>query len=207
MFQDLLTIIHIQSRENPYFDYVIDQISSFCDDIMIVDSNDFLHMRGNNYYHEKIENLLGEIDSIRPDFVLSVNGDEIPERRFNFMKSSLLLNEFVNVWSFQPIYLWNDLKTRRVDKLWNAEEAFPSLFRYIPEIDYKWNDGVPIPENQPGPIEKSGLLIKDLGFVTPQQRQEKYLSYLSMKNILNYSTQRHMESIHDPFPELQRLSE
>lgn len=205
MFENLLTIVHIQNNERPYFLYVLEEIEKFCDDIILVDPYNLIHTRSYPCYHEPVGELIDEIDSFLPSWVLSLTDSTIPEYRFRVFKDSLLLNEFVNTWQFSPQYLWNDLKTERVDGFWGIKSGIPSLFRWIPEIDYQWKTGEIIPSNQSGPFERSGLKMQELGYVTPQQRQEKYLSYLSMKGILNYSTQQWYESLLDINPKLRRI--
>lgn len=100
--------------------------------------------------------------------------------------------------------LWDSEDKYRTDKLW-GDQYFPILYRWIPEIDYKFNNGDLVPSNQPGPREHSGEYIVSYRYLTREQRMSVYAEYLPDIDDLNYITNLHYHSLMDQDVSLERL--
>lgn len=114
--------------------YMMDTKSRLKDDFMF------------NYYPIDIDSEV--VSSYNPTHVLLLYDDEIPEKRLRYMLESLCFNEYVGNWSF-----W----IRCLNKIVANEIR---LFRWIPEMEYKWNGGI-APENLRGPIEEARIYIDE----------------------------------------------
>jgi hypothetical protein len=120
------------------------------------------------------------------------------------MFNSLILNEYVNCWTADAKYLWDVEDLYRVDKLWNTFN-YPFLFRFIPEMDYKWNADEIVPKNQPGPTENSLIPLLNYQYFSDAKRVRSYLNFRKEENEHNEITKLHYKSLVDEDIKLERL--
>lgn len=147
-----------------------------------------------------------EINSYNPDWVIILCEDEIFSPRMDYMFNSLVLNEHVNVWTSNFLYFWDLEDTYRIDGLWK-NQRFPIMYKNIPEIDYKWEEGNLIPSNQPGPIESSSVPVFSYRYLEDLSRFKEWRKFNQNRINFNYITQMYYDSLMDDDIELERWVE
>ena len=210
MYSSLLAIITIRSNTNPYIHNIVEEALITCEKVLLYDPQNLLDpedwgiltMVISDDLIEKISTL--DLAQYNPQWILSLYADESPSRRFRYMKDSLCGNEYVNTWTMPARYLWDEETKYREDKLWGGLE-FSCLWKYIPEIDYQWEDGGLVPINQPGPVESSFTPIYSYQYLTEQIRLTRYMEYFQKRTEYNYITRLHYESLLDEQPILKKL--
>jgi hypothetical protein len=211
MYSKLIGHVRIRNEGNPFLFDIFSELSTICEVIFVDDFYDLL----NNQECDMLRDFFGitkftalippedlGFEKYNPDWILALYDDEAPSKRFRYMKDSLCANEFVNSWCCRTLFLWDEVDRYRTDKLW-YDQFFPFLYRWIPEIDYKYDDIYPI--NQPGPQEDSSTPVLCYKYITEGQRVGEYSKYLRRRNSLNYVTQKHYESLLDSKPILKKL--
>jgi hypothetical protein len=210
MYSKLLGIIEVRDKFIEFLEDSLSELSITCENIIVLDRFDYIE---SDDYRELTalydfdcyaccgldQYMLAEYD---PDWVFTLYHDEIPSKRFRHFKDSLCANQLVNTFTSPIRYMWNFVDSYRTDKLWNSITT-PSMFRYIPEIDYKWNEDSLVPTNQPGPVTDSSVSILSYRYLTERRRGRDYLQALR-EDDLNYYTRRHYESLMDEEIELKR---
>jgi hypothetical protein len=221
---NVLGILVIRDKLSEHLLDSMREMHKYCTDVVIHDPYDLVgnpyspyfeqsraileHAR-ETYGHMNIYACLGldqlNISRYNPDWVLTYFDDEIPfPRRFSFMFNSLILNEYVNCWTADAKYLWDVEDLYRVDKLWNTFN-YPFLFRFIPEMDYKWNADEIVPKNQPGPTENSLIPLLNYQYFSDAKRVRSYLNFRKEENEHNEITKLHYKSLVDEDIKLERL--
>jgi hypothetical protein len=199
MYSKLVALIRIRSNENIFLQKILDELSIVCEKIIIDDRDDLLgdmKLLNDDWDVDIYKSENYDLRMYGPDWILALYADEVPTKNFRFMKDSLCSNEYVNIWESNFLTLWNDEKTYREDKLWGAQR-FPFLYKWIPEIDYKFTNGCLVPVNQPGPKEKCPESVLSYRYLRQEDRLDIYDDYLKDKDNLNYVTQLHYESLLD----------
>lgn len=152
------------------------------------------------YWGISIKNLL---DDRHADWIMTAYDDEIPSSRMHYMFNSLILNDYVNTWTSRLKFMWDE-QTYRIDKLWNTFSA-PTLWRWVPEIEYKWNDDL-IPKNEPGPVEDSSVPLLSYRYASDSDRVKAYMDFVKHESEYNEITHMHFKSlIDDKDIKLERL--
>jgi hypothetical protein len=209
MYSSLLGIITIRGNNSYLFD-IIEEMSITCEDIIFHDPQNHLEYTEwdtlTEYFGQDFPIHSDPLDPsiYDPDWIISLYSDEAPGRRFRYMKDSLCANEYVNYWTGTARYLWDSIDQYRADKLWGQFE-YPFLWKYIPEIDYQWDNGILVPINQPGPVEKSSIPIDSYRFLTEQSRLTRYFEFFQEKEKYNQITQTHYKSLLDEKPALRMI--
>jgi hypothetical protein len=136
-------------------------------------------------------------DHYIPDWVMVAYDDEIPSQRMRYMFDSLIFNEHVNTWTSKIKCMWDD-ETYRIDKLWATFEE-PTLWRWIPEMDYRWKDHLKdlIPINQPGPIQDSSVPFLSYRYANDAFRVKEYVNFLEHESEYNEISRMHYKSLMD----------
>jgi hypothetical protein len=144
-----------------------------------------------------------EIASFNPDWVIVLCDDEIFSPRMDYMFNSLILNDYVNIWTSKCLYFWDSEDVYRIDGLW-GNMNFPIMYRFIPEIDYQWKENNLIPCNQPGPTEDSSVPLFSYTNLTESRRMRNYRNFMLTKDYNNHITKMHYKSLFDDEIRLER---
>jgi hypothetical protein len=178
----LLMPRHGKREDGEYFAKV--KLEQYCEDVI-------------NYKNRD------EIASFNPDWVIILCDDEIFSPRMDYMFNSLVLNDYVNIWTSKCLYFWDSEDVYRIDGLW-GNMNFPIMYRFIPEIDYQWEEKNLIPCNQPGPTEDSSVPLFSYANLTEGQRMRNYGDFMLTKDYNNYITRMHYKSLFDDEIRLER---
>ncbi|WNS41950.1 glycosyltransferase [Paenibacillus sp. MMS20-IR301] len=147
-----------------------------------------------------------------PEWILSLDADEMFESGFRSEVDSLLRTDNCDLFCFRLYDFWNDNHYRE-DMYWRSHQSYrPFLVRYREDFNYLWND-LPqhsgrLPENVfELSHQLSNLRLKHLGWSKPEYRLEKYLRYMTLDPDGQYGWKEQYLSILDPHPHLVPWSE
>ena len=180
-----------------YLPGLLKQMSIFCDRILVLDNQstdktaDVASSLGAEVRlnigmapHEgrdriRLHNWAGQYN---PDWVFSIETDELlmdggPERIRDLVKGADLLG--MEAFQFRYLYLWGDRSHYRADEPYQA--ASIRLFKYFPDLlpqNRKINSS-PVSNKliERGQYCSSNIRILNSGFMTPEQRLEKFDYY------------------------------
>ncbi|MNO23780.1 Glycosyl transferase family 2 [compost metagenome] len=148
-----------------------------------------------------------EVVKSAPEWILSLDADEIFEERFAGDIDSLLCEESCDLFCFRQYDFWDDQHYRE-DEYWRSHFRYrPFLLRYRKDFNYGWND-LPqhcgrLPENIfELPHQLSNLRLKHLGWSKAEYRLDKYLRYMLLDPDGQYGWKEQYMSILDPNPNL-----
>ncbi|MGE5405052.1 MAG: glycosyltransferase, partial [Candidatus Saccharibacteria bacterium] len=165
----------------------------------------------------KTENILRKIQweetiKTNPDWILSLDADEIFEDRLMEEIQSLINQDQFDVFYFRLYDFW-DQNHYREDTYWQAHNSYrPLLVRYIPDYEYVWKETAlhcgRLPLNITAlPGAASSLRIKHLGWAQPADREAKYKRYMESDPEGKYGIMEQYQSILDPEPNLVKWEE
>lgn len=143
-----------------------------------------------------------------PDWIVSLDADEIFEEKFQHAVKSLIQQEDVDVYLFRLYDFWDE-KNYREDDYWKAHLFYrPFLIRYKPEMNYtfkKWAQHCGrLPQeifNSPKSV-LSELRLKHYGWAKAEDRQKKYARYQQLDPGAKYGWKEQYDSILDENPHL-----
>ena len=144
-----------------------------------------------------------------PDWILSLDADEILEEDFWKNAQNLIDDQKYDFYSFRLYDMWNETHYRE-DKYWNAHSIYrPFLMRYQPNFNYTWNETSQhcgrFPINTFSfPKTTSEFRIKHLGWATQKDRIEKFKRYALLDPKAIYGIKEQYDSIMDTNPNLIR---
>jgi hypothetical protein len=178
---EVLGLVKVRNADK--IEECLKELRKYCDKIAIV---------GNH----KLSNY-GEINQIpveliNPDWIISLYSDEILSSRFSYMARMLMGNDFINTWDGHILHFWDE-KNFRVDKSWDLFDV-PFLWRFMPEIDYKWGEEI-VPLNQPGPEKHSSCFLFNHRFNDKTKRAEEFKQFLKDEQEYNMVTRQHYHSL------------
>jgi glycosyltransferase involved in cell wall biosynthesis len=147
-----------------------------------------------------------------PEWILSLDADEIFEAGFPEEVDTLLCADNCDLFCFRLYDFWDDTHYRE-DMYWRSHQSYrPFLLRYREDFTYLWND-LPqhcgrLPENIfELPHQLSNLRLKHLGWSKPEYRLEKYLRRMLLDPDGQYGWKEQYLSILDRHPHLVPWSE
>ena len=147
-----------------------------------------------------------------PEWILSLDADEIFEAGFPGELDTLLRTDNCDLFCFRLYDFWDDNHYRE-DMYWRSHQSYrPFLLRYREDFTYLWND-LPqhcgrLPENIfELSHQLSNLRLKHLGWSKPEYRLEKYLRYMLLDPDGQYGWKEQYLSILDQHPHLVPWSE
>ncbi|MEI2398205.1 glycosyltransferase, partial [Paenibacillus phytohabitans] len=147
-----------------------------------------------------------------PEWILSLDADEIFEAGFPEEVDALLRTDNCDLFCFRLYDFWDDTHYRE-DMYWRSHQSYrPFLLRYREDFTYLWND-LPqhcgrLPENIfELSHQLSNLRLKHLGWSKPEYRLEKYLRYMLLDPDGQYGWKEQYLSILDQHPHLMPWSE
>ncbi|WP_342563902.1 glycosyltransferase [Paenibacillus sp. FSL R7-0345] len=148
-----------------------------------------------------------EVVKTNPDWILSLDADEVFEARFATDIELLLQEEACDLFCFRLYDFWDDNHYRE-DHYWRSHQSYrPFLLRYREEFTYVWNTSPQhcgrLPENIfELPHQLSNLRLKHLGWSRPEYRLDKYLRYMLLDPDGQYGWKEQYQSILDQQPKL-----
>ncbi|WP_419885566.1 glycosyltransferase family 2 protein [Paenibacillus sp. B-A-8] len=148
-----------------------------------------------------------EVLKTNPEWILSLDADEIFEPSFAANIETLLYADEVDLFCFRLYDLWNATHYRE-DIYWRSHLNYrPFLLRYKEDFNYVWNESPQhcgrFPENIfELPHQLSNLRLKHLGWSKAEFRLEKYLRYMLLDPDGQYGWKEQYLSILDEHPHL-----
>lgn len=147
-----------------------------------------------------------------PDWILSLDADEVFEDRFWEHAQDLIDDPNYDVYSFRLYDMWDQTHYRE-DPYWHAHSIYrPFLLRYQPDFLYQWNDLSQHCGRFPmnifsHPNADSEYRIKHFGWATENDRKEKRRRYQMLDPDAIYGIQEQYDTILDKHPTLLKWKE
>lgn len=148
-----------------------------------------------------------EVVKSKPEWILSLDADELFEARFAEEIHSLLQEDSCDLFCFRLYDFWDEQHYRE-DTYWRSHYSYrPFLMRYREDFNYVWNE-LPqhcgrLPENIfELPHQLSNLRLKHLGWSRADLRLDKYLRYMLLDPDGQYGWKEQYHSILDQHPKL-----
>ncbi|MGO4372771.1 glycosyltransferase family 2 protein, partial [Paenibacillus sp. MCAF20] len=228
----LTAIMQVRNEQGRYLEAVLGELSSFVDGIVIVDdaSTDDTYDICRSF--DKVEKLVRleeplfeqewklrsrlwqEAADTEPDWVLSVDADEIYEQRAKKQIRSLIDQDRYDWVAFRMFDMWGSLTHYREDEWWNLHKRHSmTLVRYMPGYPYsypQWEHHVPRLPLSCAALQgvATELRVKHLGWAgSEEERKAKYERYKQYDPYGKWGSLAHYESILDPKPNLIRWRE
>ncbi|WP_148449219.1 glycosyltransferase family 2 protein, partial [Paenibacillus ihuae] len=148
-----------------------------------------------------------EVVKTNPEWILSLDADEMFEARFAEDIEILLREDNCDLFCFRLYDFWDDHHYRE-DMYWRSHQSYrPFLLRYREDFPYVWNDSPQhcgrLPENIfELPHQLSNLRLKHLGWSRPEYRLDKYMRYMQLDPGGIYGWMEQYQSILDQHPKL-----
>ncbi|WP_342480952.1 glycosyltransferase [Paenibacillus sp. FSL L8-0340] len=148
-----------------------------------------------------------EVVKSGPEWILSLDADEIFEERFAGDIDALLREDACDLFCFRLYDFWDDHHYRE-DRYWRSHHSYrPFLLRYREGFPYIWNESPQhcgrLPENIfELPHQLSNLRLKHLGWSRPEFRLDKYLRYMLLDPDGIYGWKEQYASILEQHPNL-----
>lgn len=147
-----------------------------------------------------------------PEWILNLDADEVPEKRFRQDIVRLINCSGVDAYSFRLFDFWDE-EHYRSDGLWFAHTRdWMFLARYKPNIEYRWNAQKLHCGRWPRTVcefqsVQTNLRVKHFGWAKPDDRMRKYVRYKKCDPLGIYGSNVQYESILDKNPHLERWLE
>ncbi|WP_018131910.1 glycosyltransferase [Effusibacillus pohliae] len=228
----LTAMLQVRNEADRYLPMVLDQLSQFVDDIVIVDdaSTDgtvrlcksyqkvtrLIELTESHFDREwELRSLLWQVAvSTSPDWLLAVDADEVYEDRVKEQIAGLINQDQFDWVGFRFYDFWGGLTHYRDDALWNIHRRHTmTLVRYLPGYHYFYPKLMHHCPRLPLsycvlPGHRSDLRVKHLGWAgSEEERYQKYLRYLSIDPDGIWGSLAHYQSILDPNPNLVEWKE
>lgn len=228
----LTAIMQVRNEQGRYLEAVLSELSGFVDELVIVDdaSTDGTYELCRSF--DKVvklvrldtslfrsewqlrERLWQEAIATEPDWILSVDADEIYEQRAVKAIRELINQDRYDWVAFRMYDFWGSLSHYREDEWWNLHKRHTmTLIRYLPGYHYyypQWEHHVPrLPLTAAAlPGVCTEFRVKHLGWAGSEaDRREKYERYKQIDPFGKWGNLAHYESILDPQPHLVRWRE
>lgn len=143
-----------------------------------------------------------------PDWILSLDADEVFEKRFAAeVKSLLASNDETDVYRFRLFDMWSETHFRE-DSLWSGHTRYDAyLVRYIPGFEYVFSGRNHHCGRLPRNLKylkasDSELRLKHFGWAEEVRRREKYERYMKIDGDGVYGDVAQYKSVLDENPNL-----
>lgn len=225
-------MLQVHNEADRFLETVLESLSSFVDDIVIVDdastdqtvrlckkypkARNIVELSSPLFNQEwKLRKILWETAlSTEPDWLLSVDADEIYETKAQ-KEIHRLINQEESDWlGFRFYDFWGSMTHYREDEHWHIHKRHTmTAVRYIPSYHYfypEWDHHVPRLPLTSGllPGLCTELRVKHLGWACGEEdRYRKYQRYMKNDPESKWGSLAHYESILDPNPHLLEWKE
>ncbi len=228
----LTAIMQVHNEQNKYLEAVLAELCTYVDHIVIVDdastdgTAELCRSFGNivqlvtlpdSLFGEEWrlrERLWQEAAASEPDWLLSVDADEIYERRFKRTVRELINQDEYDWIAVKMFDFWDSLTHYREDEWWSLHKRHTmTLVRFLPGYPYRyprWAHHVPrLPVTAAAlPGLCTELRVKHLGWAGDEEaRRAKYERYMQFDPEGKWGSLGHYASILDPQPRLIRWQE
>ncbi len=145
--------------------------------------------------------------SLRPDWILCLDADELFEARMSQAMRALVDQDQYDAIAFRLYDFWDERRFRD-DPLWSAHRTFrPFLVRALPGIGDEFRQSAQHCGRWPLDVGRlrtatSDLRLKHLGWARPEDRQAKYERYQRLDPQARHGSKAQYESILEPNPNL-----
>lgn len=225
--QKLTLSMIVHNEANRYLDHVLAHASAYITDAVIIDdasTDNTLDviartLRNIPYkiVHNKTSKFANEVElrkqqwketlATTPDWILSLDADEVFEDGFGYVVRDLINDHTVDAHSFRLFDMWDAVHYRE-DSLWNAHAVYrPFLVRAKYGITYEWHETAQHCGRQPINVDsftqkKSEIRLKHLGWMRPDDRTLKYARYIKLDPKGKFGSLAQYESVFDAKPHL-----
>ncbi|MDQ6422467.1 glycosyltransferase [Paenibacillus sp. LHD-117] len=228
----LTAMMQVRNEENRYFEEVLDHLTGFADEIVIVDdaSSDrtvdicrrypkvvkLVELTESKFREEwKLRQLLWEAAAATdPDWLLAIDADEIYEDKTKHRIHELINQDRYDWVGFRFYDFWGGTTYYREDEYWNIHKRHTmTLVRYLPEYHYFYPKREHHVSRLPLscgalPGHGSELRVKHYGWAGgEEERHRKYVRYMEMDPEGKWGSLEHYRSILDPDPHLVEWKE
>lgn len=228
----LTAIMQVRNESGRYLEASLADLSGFVDEIVIVDDASEDDTPDICRSFPKVVRLLqlpkplfGQEALLRqllwqtaigtePDWILSIDADEMFERRAKSRIRALIEQDRYDWIAFRMYDFWGSLAYYREDELWQLHKRHTMmLVRYMPQYTYfypAWDHHVPrLPLTYSAlPGFQSELRVKHYGWAGGEaERKAKFDRYMAIDPEGKWGNLAHYASILDPRPNLVRWQE
>ncbi len=149
--------------------------------------------------------------SVNPDWILSLDADEIFEERAATEMKKLAADPNADSLFFRLYDMWDE-EHYRSDQYWCAHLHFrPFMIRNRPGMRFKWNEMAQhcgrFPALEVSKAKRSELRLKHYGWAKREDREEKARRYQELDPDAKYGWKEQYDSILDNNPQLVRWTE
>lgn len=218
----------VKNEADRYIKQVIKRISTFANEIVILDDNSIdntlevinqtstvpvlaTSVYNGNFGEGEIflRKLLYKLVMVRkPDWFMIIDADEVYEGASRQIFDKLMRQDEVDVWGFRLYDMWDE-NHYRADKLWRAHEFYiPMLVRSIPQFEPVWKETPQHCGRLPANIWElrtkgfDHIKIKHFGWAKPEDRINKFRHYMKYDPDGKCGNLAQYLSILDPEPNL-----
>lgn len=225
--QRIVLSMTVRNEEGRYLERVLGGIGRYIDEAVIIDdassdaTADLCEELLKGVPHRLIRNETWMFDNeyrlrkkqweetlkAEPDWILCLDGDEVPEKAFWTHLGELAEDERYDLYGFRLYDMWSETEYRE-DAYWNAHKSSRVfLLRYRPEYPYVWNE---IPQHCgrfPAGLDMlprcdSSLRMQHFGWARPEERKMKYDRYMKLDPGGVYGIRGQYDSIMDACPHM-----
>lgn len=218
----------VKNEADRYLKPVIRVISTFADEIVVLDDNStdqtvevinqtsttpvlITSVHNGNFGEGEIflrKLLYKLVMGRKPEWFMIIDADELYDGASRQIFDNLMNQDEVDVWGFRLYDMWDE-NHYRADKLWRAHEFYiPMLVRNTPQFEPVWKETPQhcgrLPANVWGLRTKGSdaMKIKHYGWAKPEDRSKKYHHYMKYDPTGKYGNLAQYLSILDPEPNL-----
>lgn len=222
----------VKNEERRYLKQVLSSLCGHIDEAVIIDDNSsdntvnlckeilkdiplyIIQNKKSMFAHEAElrKKQWSETIKTNPDWILSLDADEIFEDGFWENAQRLIDNPDYDFYCFRLYDMWDEAHYRE-DKHWNAHSIYrPFLMRYQPDFNYRWNEISQhcgrFPVNTFSfPRADSEFRVKHFGWATIKDRTAKNKRYGLLDPDAIYGSKGQYDSIMDLRPNLIKWEE
>lgn len=142
-----------------------------------------------------------------PDWILSLDADEMMERKFALQVEEILQQKKYDAIYFRLYDMW-DKSYYREDSFWIAHQFYrPFMIRHQKDLEYEWKQTAQHCGRFPLQIYQFPYFchparVKHLGWSTPEDREKKYQRYMELDPNGEFGWKEQYHSILDEKPNL-----
>lgn len=225
--------MQIRNEADRYLQEVLEHLSLYVDEIVIVDDNSTdasldickkiekvvrISELKENMFENEIDlrkHLFEEVRKTKPDWILFLDADEMLEDRALYELRPLIEQDQYDWVGFRLFDFWGCRTHYRDDQYWKAHRYYdPLLIRYIEGFPEVWREQpvhtgrFPLSYYYGLPGTVSSLRVKHYGWAGDEdERKRKYLRYMKTDPDGVYGSLQQYQSILDPSPNLVKWEE
>lgn len=230
--QKIVLSMVVRNEEGRYLERCLNKIGNYIDEVVILDDASSDHtvelceMLLKDIPHRLIRNetsmfanewelrkkLWNETQKVKPDWILSLDADEVPEEEFWKNLRGMVEDKQYDSYGLYLYDMWNE-KEYREDTYWSAHKSSRIfLLRYQPDFPYVWKETPQHCGRFPANLEDFSrcdvnFRIKHFGWARLEDRTRKYDRYRRLDPETIYGIRRQYDSILDSYPHLVQWKE